>query len=287
MALLDSKTLLQGVILVISLFVAHYAYRTTTIKVLHRRLAKQHGCGSAPRRDGICGLFGLDLVWKAYGDLKAHKALEAGAKRWSTVNARTYELDILFQHFIITIDPENVKTVLSLNFKSYGLEDLRKPMIPFLGEGIFSTDGEAWQHSRDMLRPNFAKTQVADLSLLEERFSDLVKIIPQDGTTIDLQPLFIRFTLDVATQFLFGTSTSSLSAEGSTAKTRAFAEAFDRCEKVLGGTEIGFVGFIASLFQIVGFESSYKKDCKTVHGKSKLLAYIGWSGSVTTPPNPV
>ncbi len=275
MALLNSEVLLRGAVSIVSLLIAYYAYRTTTTRISHRRLAKQYGCGSVPRRKGVYGLFGLDLVWRAYWNIKARKALETAAKTWSDVNARTYEVNILFQHIVITIDPENVKTLLSLNFKSFGLEDLRKPMVPFLGEGIFSTDGEAWQHSRDMLRPNFAKTQVADLSLLEERIGDLINAIPQDGSTVDLQPLFIQFTLDVATQFLFGTSTRSLSPGGITEENKAFVEAFDRCEKTIGNSaEIGIVEFVANFLQIFGVHSGYKKDCKTVHGKSSPLVSI-------------
>ena len=268
MALLNSNLLLRGALSIIALFLAYYTYRTTTSRISHRRLAKQHGCGPIKRRDSIFGILGLDHIWKAYWSIKDHSAMEAAARSWNETQATTYVVSMLFQRFVVTIDPENVKTILSLNFKSWGLEELRKPLVPFLGEGIFSTDGEAWQHSRDMLRPNFAKTQIADLAMLEERVGDLITAIPQDDSTVDLQPLFIQFTLDVATQFLFGTSTRSLSPEGSTAENRTFAEAFDRCETVIGGAELTFAQFVANFLQILGLQNVYTKDCKIVHGKS-------------------
>ena len=41
-----------------------------------------------------------------------------------------------------TIEPENVKQVLSLGFKDWGIgKERKKVMEPFLGDGIFTSDG--------------------------------------------------------------------------------------------------------------------------------------------------
>ena len=95
---------------------------------------------------------------------------------------------------------------------------------PLLGDGIFTTNGAAWQHSREMLRPNFVRSQVGDLPTFEAHVKHLVAAVPLDGSTVDLSELFFRLTMDSATEFLFGESTESLtkpSAEG-------FAESFNR-----------------------------------------------------------
>lgn len=83
-------------------------------------------------------------------------------------------------------------------------------MGPLLGRGIFTSDGSEWQHSRSLLRPSFAKAQVADLALVELHVNNLFKKLPSDASTVDLQPLFHNFTLDSATDFLFGRSTNTL-----------------------------------------------------------------------------
>ncbi len=40
-----------------------------------------------------------------------------------------------------TIEPENIKQVLSLGFREWGIGKQRRILEPFLGEGIFTTDG--------------------------------------------------------------------------------------------------------------------------------------------------
>lgn len=118
-----------------------------------------------------------------------------------------FHLDLIF-----TIEAENIKTVLATKFKDYELPATRKKAFhPLLGWGIFTNDGADWKHSRELLRPNFALDQVADLDNFEEHLGLMVNAIPKDGkTTVDLQELFFSLTIDTATEFLFGESTNVL-----------------------------------------------------------------------------
>jgi cytochrome P450 len=112
---------------------------------------------------------------------------------------------------ISTIEPENVKTVLSTNFKDFTLGPRRaRAFVPVFGHGIFDTDGAAWERSRAMIRPSFTRSQVADLDTFETHISHLIDAIPRDGSTVDLQELFFSLTMDSATEFLFGVSTNTL-----------------------------------------------------------------------------
>ena len=122
----------------------------------------------------------------------------------------TFTSKLLLVNAISTIEPENVKTVLSTRFKDYGLWRRFEFVGKLLGHGIFTSDGEAWAHSRAMLRPSFAKEQIADLATFERHIEQFFQLIPEDGSTVDLQDLFFRFTMDSATEFLFGQSVGSL-----------------------------------------------------------------------------
>lgn len=222
---------------------------------------------------------GLEFFLSSYRDLKQRTVLEKSEKKFLELQTKTIAVTVLNQSLLGTIDSENVKAILATDFKSWGLAQLRKPIVPLLGHGIFSTDGEAWQHSRDLLRPAFAKSQIADLALLEERVDDLIRAIPTDMSTVDLQPLFFRFTLDVATQFLFGSSTRSLDPNGSTAANKAFVEAFNYCELAIGnGAELGVGEFLLGIANELGltsmlpsfrFETRFAKECRVVHCKSR------------------
>lgn len=106
----------------------------------------------------------------------------------------------------------------------YGLR--RQIFFPLLGDGIFTQDGAAWKHSREMLRPQFSRQQYQDLDILREHVDDLINCIQEKRQSLDLQPLFFRFTLDTTSAFLFGESTYSLRANQS-GEDIQFAESFD------------------------------------------------------------
>ena len=98
--------------------------------------------------------------------------------------------------------------------------------FPMFGDGIFTQEGAAWKHSRELLRPQFHHKQYSDLNIFREAVDDLINNIPKEGGVIDLQPLFFRLTLDVTTAFLFGDSVRSLRVPESTGE-QTFAEAFN------------------------------------------------------------
>ena len=206
--------------------------------------------------DRILGLKLVRLNKKAF---KEHKLLETAYGRFQKYG-NTFQANNLGNKSYITIEPEIIKTVLATKFKDWNLPDRRKTaFIPLLGQGIFTTDGAAWQHSRDLLRPNFNRSQVGDLATFESHVSQMIGRIPRDGSTVDLQELFFRLTMDSATEFLFGESTNSLSLSSSNESSARFAEAFNRSQEAVG--EAVRDGPIAKLFRKKNFNS----DVQYVH----------------------
>lgn len=122
--------------------------------------------------------------------------------------------------------------------------------------GIFTTDGAPWQHSREMLRPNFVRSQVGDLPTFEYHVKHLVAAVPTDGSTVDLSELFFRLTIDSATEFLFGESTESLTKDSSA----GFAESFTRGQDFIANNSRW--GKWAKLFPA---NKQFKHDQKFVH----------------------
>ena len=97
------------------------------------------------------------------------------------------------------------------------------------GDGIFTQEGPAWKHSRELLRPQLAYTQYEDFRAFSEPMNELLQVLPQDGGIVDLQPLF---SLDVTTAFLFGDSIHSLLSTGEKQE-NDFASAFDLAQKYI------------------------------------------------------
>lgn len=127
---------------------------------------------------------------------------------------------------VLTAEPENVKAILSTQFADFGKgEEFNRETRDFLGDSIFSTDGELWHASRQLIRPQFIKDRVSDLHCFETHTQNLFRVIENggpegadripvggrggDGKTVDVSNMFFRFALDASTDFLLGKSVNS------------------------------------------------------------------------------
>ncbi|KAI6122898.1 cytochrome P450 [Pisolithus croceorrhizus] len=84
-----------------------------------------------------------------------------------------------------------------------------------LGTGVFNSDGEIWKFHRSMTRPFFSKDRLSHFDIFEKHANDALnqaKARLREGYPVDFQDMVGQFTLDSATDFLFGKSFDSLSA---------------------------------------------------------------------------
>jgi cytochrome P450 len=119
------------------------------------------------------------------------------------------------------------------------------------------------------------REQIADLGLFETHVQDLFAALPDaveagdDWTpTFDLQPLLERFTMDTATEFLFGESVHSQKVDTDSTDTNTlfskkemmqFVEAFFAAEKTTAKSI-----FYGDLFWLT-HDRKFKEQCKIVH----------------------
>ena len=232
-----------------------------TVGAPRRRLVRDKGC--KPIKIILYNNPGSTLLYirKQLKSLKEHTLLELKRSYFVQTCSNTIQFAVWPLRHIETTEPANVKTILSLDFKIWIVGDRRKDIVPVFGDGIFNRDGPAWQRSRDMLRPHFARSQIADLNMFEKHVRQLLHAIPRDGSTVDLQPLFFRLTLDTATEFLFGESTHSLAPDADAAKGEKFTKAFDRCQDPMAR------GGLLQALGLLPAKPQFKKDCKTIHGE--------------------
>ena len=247
------------------LYCTYHIYWELTTGASRRRLSRANGC--QPLGKSLCKdpLLGLDFMYMNLKAIRAHNLLEFRQRDFAAAGCNTVKTNVLTHRTIGTIEPENLKSILSLNFKSWILPEVRhKALEPLLGDGIFISNGEVWQHSRDLLRPSFARSQVNDLTIFDSHISQFIQAIPRDGSTVDLQGLFLRLTLDIITEFAFGQSVNSLAPEGYTGSKKVFIEALTYCQNYLEGN--GDLG----LWAIIIPDRRYKREIKRVHGKTIL-----------------
>ncbi|KAI9773513.1 MAG: hypothetical protein M1835_006145 [Candelina submexicana] len=229
------------------------------------RFARDHGC-EEPTRAKSKLPWGIDFVFKAVtfkGDfldeIVAEQYREYG-NTWSSTGLFGIPL-------INTIEPKNIQTVLATKFKDWELGELRNgPFIPFIGVGVISSDGAAWEHYRALVRPQFAREQISALEGHEEHMKHLFSAMPvnESGWTgsVGLQQLLYNFTLDTSTDFLFGHSVNSqqaaLTAEVGSDEmsfTEAMREAADWCITRMRAQKLYWM--ITS--------AKFRRACKTVH----------------------
>ena len=218
------------------IYALYYIHWELTVGSSRRAMIKKHGCkpikhspelNSFP--DNIIGVKQLLSNVKA---VKEHRLMANNRARYLRNGPNTH-MKFFFTDIIQTTEPENVKTILALDFKKWSLGNRRKhAFVPLLGHGIFTTDGAAWHNSRELLRPNFARSQVGDLAMYEIHIDQLIKSIPKDGSTVNLQDLFFMLTMDSATEFLFGESTGCLNPK-SNDENIEFAHAFNRSQEAI------------------------------------------------------
>jgi cytochrome P450 len=134
----------------------------------------------------------------------------------------------------------------------------REITFPMFGDGIFTQEGPAWKHSREMLRPEFVHKQYESLDVFRNAVDDLIAAIPANGGVVDLQPLFFRLTLDTTTAFLFGESVRSLRAPDSAGE-QTFADAFNTAQEYVAKRFR-----LLDLYWLIG-GSKFRKACNDVH----------------------
>ncbi|KAJ9607305.1 hypothetical protein H2200_008378 [Cladophialophora chaetospira] len=144
-------------------------------------------------------------------------------------------------------------------FPNYGFGVRAKIFAPLLGKGIFTQDGAAWKHSRELLRKQFVRAQYQNLNHFREHVDNLLARIPTSGI-VDLQPLFFSLTLDTTTALLLGRSVYSLRADiDQDSENKAFSESFTLAQEGLAKR------FRIAPWQFLYNPPSFRQACKTVH----------------------
>ncbi|KZT71412.1 cytochrome P450 [Daedalea quercina L-15889] len=126
----------------------------------------------------------------------------------------TIRFNVLWDFGILTCDPAVIKTILATEFQNYEKgEVFQGQMKTLLGTGVFNSNGDMWKWHRSMTRPFFSKDRISHFELFDRHAEVALNKMSERfraGYAIDFQDLVSRFTLDSATEFLFGACVHSL-----------------------------------------------------------------------------
>ncbi|QIW95936.1 hypothetical protein AMS68_001454 [Peltaster fructicola] len=184
----------------------HSLWAHQALKQSRKAFKEQHGCKDPPPNMRPWDIFGFYGVYLLVNEAKQYRLLEYWNNNYK-IYGQTHSGNRRGRQFTTTMDVENFKAIHATNFDDWAVEDSRQGFIQFLGKGVFLSDGAFWAHSRSVLRPQFEKHQVAELGQFEPHVQRMFKSFPTDGSTIDLQVLFHKLTMDTSSEFLIGRST--------------------------------------------------------------------------------
>ncbi|KAL8999894.1 MAG: hypothetical protein Q9169_001299 [Polycauliona sp. 2 TL-2023] len=188
----------------------YYLYSFLERYQARRHLVSQHGCQPPAKYPVWDPFFGIDVIYDAVRAAKRKTFLAEKVSHYNTYG-NTHSSRLTSYPVISTIEPENIKAVLTTHFMYFVIGSPRRRAFgPVIANSVLVADGVEWEHSRAFLKPSFARSQVGDLATLETHVKHLIDAVPTDGSTFDLAQLFLRFTADVTTDFMFGESIQSL-----------------------------------------------------------------------------
>lgn len=148
-------------------------------------------------------VLGTDWIIDMTRALKSNNILEL----WDDIlkkTGSTFWTHVTGSWQLLTIEPENLKTILSTRFDDWEIAGSRQKSTQLTvgPHSIFSVNGIEWMQARALARPAFTRNQVADLEILDKHAERLLLRIPRDGKAVEFQNLLYLFSMDTATDFM-------------------------------------------------------------------------------------
>ncbi|KAG6372704.1 cytochrome P450 monooxygenase CYP63 [Boletus reticuloceps] len=184
---------------------------------VQRREAKQLGARLIPR---VVGKWpgNIDVMLKMRKAFASNYLYNPYLELFEEYQCTTLNTRILWMDNIISMDEEHTKYVLATGFSNFWRGTAqRERMESFLGDGIFNRDDQVspLKH-RALARPFFARDRISDFELFDRHSTRALSILSDMAAAnqpCDVQDLYARFTIDAASEFLFGKNMDTLSRQ--------------------------------------------------------------------------
>ncbi|RAH76894.1 cytochrome P450 [Aspergillus japonicus CBS 114.51] len=187
-------------------------FRSFVRRASDLRKQRSWGCKSVPSRFQWEPFWGVDLVWTQWQALRGHYFIP-WLSELHKGQPKTFQITFMGTRVVYTIEPENLKSLTAINWKDFAISPLRRYKnagAAFANRGVNVVDGEDWVFSRALIKPFFMREVYADTERLRSYTDHLLRILPPDGETVNIQPYLQRWFLDVTTNFIFGAPMDAL-----------------------------------------------------------------------------
>lgn len=175
------------------LWISTILYSKAKTWLHNRSVARKTGSQDPPKYPHKDLIFGLDLFLLYVKAFQARKFLDLNWDLFAK-HGKTFDTHKLGVRIIKTMDPNLTKYVHATYFDNFGVERIRSGIEYLWGDGITVVDGEKWAARRKLIKPAFDVAHIANLEnrSLSRHVDRLMRLVPRDGSTVDLMPLFRR-----------------------------------------------------------------------------------------------
>lgn len=165
-----------------------FLYRRQKRRKERQQIEQTHGCGPPSKYPHQDPIFGADYLFRTIQQMKENRFLPAVQDQFQCYGP-TFQTIMFGSPAINTAEPENLHAALTA-ISDWGVEpDRIGSLEPFCGRGFITTDGSSWERARQLLAPTFRASNLQDFSAFEASLETFLEGIPEDGSTVDLQPM--------------------------------------------------------------------------------------------------
>ncbi|KAI0369451.1 cytochrome P450 [Pilatotrama ljubarskyi] len=181
-----------------------------------------HDYTNAQRARGVGALMPREIEHKWPGSIDVLQRIFASDKtrymgnsifQWTEEYGNIFNFRVMFEDRILTCEPEHIKMMLATDFNHYEKGPLLNEQLnTLLGQGVFNSDG---RFHRTMTRPFFSRDRITHFDIFDRHVEHALNKVAarlREGVPVDWQDVVSRFTMDSATEFLFGKDVRSLEA---------------------------------------------------------------------------
>mmetsp|Transcript_12968 Transcript_12968/g.14360 ORF Transcript_12968/g.14360 Transcript_12968/m.14360 type:complete len:506 (+) Transcript_12968:66-1583(+) len=142
---------------------------------------------------------------------------------------------------LLVAEPSCLEHVLKGKFGNY----IKGPKFQYcfkelFGDGIFNVNGEEWKKQRKVASHLFKTREIRQmLDVFNKHAQQVMHIINKSassGSSIDIQSLFARYTLDSIAEIAFGYELDSLNEQSQDTTKKEFASSFNRASALVAWT---------------------------------------------------
>ncbi|KAI0379575.1 cytochrome P450 [Hypomontagnella monticulosa] len=236
-------------------FIVQYCIRQLVNKLRYEVGVYHRGCERPPNLRPWDPIFNLDIILSNLKARVEHRVLQLDQKNFNKYG-HTLQNPFFGPGTIQTTSVENYQAMMSVQGNNDFLAARSWAMKPMAGLGLIDTDGTVWAYHRRMAKTMFSRAQINDPTNFGVHFRRMMQLLPRDGSTVDLRPLFDKMNMDAQSEFCFGESVETLLPHN---------EAPRRLMKELSNAMSGtgkrlFAGRWSWLIQ----DKSYRESCKFV-----------------------